>query len=63
MEWYFIFETEDLSLFAVLHSDKDTAIAMAYEITEFDGGCQLINELIANDMSDNMVDWFGLDVY
>ena len=62
MEWYFIFETEDLP-FAILHTDKNTAIAMAYEMTEFDGGCQLIDEFPANEMGDNMVDWLGLDVY
>lgn len=62
MEWYFVFETEDLP-FAILHTDKDTAIAMACEMTEFDGGCRLIDEFPANETGDNMVDWLGLDVY
>lgn len=62
MEWYFIFETDEGG-FAIIETDKERAIAMAYEITEFDGGCELVNEFPANNMGDDMVDAYGYDVY
>jgi hypothetical protein len=36
---------------------------MAYEMTEFDGGCELVDEFPATIFGDDMVDWLGLDVY
>lgn len=60
--WYFIFETENGG-FAVCEADKERAIAMAFEIAEFDGGCELVDEFPANNIGDDMVDAMGLDVY
>ena len=62
MNWYFIFETDEGD-FAIIETDKERAIAMAYEMTEFDGGCELIDEFPADNIGDDMIDAMGLDVY
>lgn len=62
MEWYFVFETENGG-FAVCEADKETAIAMAFEIAEFDGGCELVDEFPADNFGDDKIDAMGLDVF
>ena len=62
MEWYFIFETDEGG-FAVIEADKERALAMASEIAEFDGGCELIDEFPADEIGDDRVDAYGYDVY
>ena len=62
MEWYFIFETDEGG-FAVIEADKERAIAMAFEIAEFDGGCELVDEFPADNFGDNKIDAMGLDVF
>ena len=62
MEWYFVFETENGS-FAVCEADKERAIAMAFEISEFDGGCELVDEFPADNFGDDKIDAMGLDVF
>lgn len=62
MEWYFVFETENGG-FAVCEGDKERAIAMAFEISEFDGGCELVDEFPADNFGDDKIDAMGLDVF
>lgn len=62
MEWYFVFETENGG-FAVCEADKETAIAMAFEISEFDGGCELVDEFPADNFGDDKIDALGYDVF
>lgn len=62
MEWYFVFETEN-GAFAICEASKEKALAMASEISEFDGGCELVDEFPADNFGDDRVDAMGLDVY
>lgn len=62
MEWYFIFETDEGG-FAVIEADKERALAMASEISEFDGSCELVDEFPADNFGDDKIDAMGLDVF
>lgn len=62
MEWYFIFDSNDGG-FAVIDTDKERALALAQDISEFDGSCELVDEFPADNIGDNRIDTMGLDVY